>query len=193
MRRSIFFLLALNFLFLSNAFILQGCVPDDYAAITSGNELRVYRLAPGDHIRLVVFDQPSLSNTYSIDPSGNISVPLAGTIKAEGKTTQQLEVAIIGRLKDENLVSEAKAAVEVVTFRPFSILGEVKTPGRFPYAPGMTIESAVALAGGYTLHSDKERIRVTRKGTRGETVTEYWAPTATVMPGDTIFVRERWF
>ena len=187
MRRSVYSL------FLLGALLLESCVPDNRAALTTVNDVNVYRLAPGDHVRLIVFDQPALSNVYSVDPSGNVSVPLAGTVRAEGKTTRQLEAAIVGRLREENLVTEAKAAVEVVTYRPFSVLGEVRTPGRFPYAPGMTIESAVALAGGYTIHANKEDIRVTRNVSRAEAATEDLPPTATVMPGDTILVRERWF
>jgi polysaccharide biosynthesis/export protein len=181
------------FILLLNALVLQGCVPDDHGAITSVNDNSVYRLAPGDHVRLIVFDQPALSNVYSVDATGNVSIPLAGTVKAEGKTTRQLEAAIVGRLREENLVTEAKAAVEVAIYRPISILGEVKAPGRFPYAPGMTIEAAVALAGGYTIHANKENVRVTRTASRGEAAVEDLPPTATVMPGDSIYVHERWF
>lgn len=187
MRRS------LPFFFLLGALLLASCVPDDNGVVTSVNEPNVYRLAPGDHVRLIVFDQPGLSNVYSIDAAGSVSVPLVGTVKAEGKTTRQLEAAIVGRLKEENLVTEAKAAVEVAIYRPISILGEVKAAGRFPYAPGMTIEAAVALAGGYTIHANKEKIRITRTASRGESIVEYLPPNATVMPGDSIFVRERWF
>lgn len=181
------------FILLLNALLLQGCVPDENGAIASVNGNIVYRLAPGDHVRLIVFDQPALSNVYSVDASGNVSIPLVGTVKAEGKTTRQLEAAVVSRLKEEDLVTEAKAAVEVAIYRPFSVLGEVRAPGRFPYAPGMTIEAAVALAGGYTIHADQEKIRVTRTASRGEAVTEYLPPSATLMPGDSVYVRERWF
>jgi polysaccharide biosynthesis/export protein len=187
MSRNVFFFLLIN------ASLLQSCVPHDQAAFTYVNEVNDYRLAPGDQVRLIVFDQPSLSNVYNVDASGNVSVPLAGPVKAEGKTTRQLEAAIVSRLKEQNLVSEAKAAVEVAIYRPFSVLGEVKAAGRFPYSPGMTIEAAIALAGGYTIHADKEHIRVTRKVSKGEAATEDLPPTASVMPGDTIYVRERWF
>jgi polysaccharide biosynthesis/export protein len=185
MRGSVYFVLLLC------ALLLGSCAPANRAAVI--NEVNVYRLAPGDQVRLIVFDQPSLSTVYSVDASGNVSIPLAGTVKAEGKTTRQLEAAIVSRLKEENLLTDAKAAVEVAIYRPFSVLGEVKSPGRFPYAPGMTIEAAVALAGGYTIHANKENIRVTRNASRTEAVTEDLPPAATVMPGDSIYVRERWF
>jgi len=90
------------------------------------------------------------------------------------------------------LVADPKVAVEVAVYRPFSILGEVRTPGRFPYAPGLTIESAVAMAGGYTIHADKDQVRVTTRAGNGVS-TEYRPPASTFMPGDTLFVRERWY
>ena len=187
------------FLLLLSAILLQSCVPDDHEAITyvsdvSGtSDLSVYRLAPGDQIRLIVLDQPSLSNVYNVDPSGHVSIPLAGTVKAEGKTTKELEAAIVNRFKDENLLSDARAAVEVATFRPFSIIGEVRSPGRFPYAPGLTVDFAVAFAGGYTIHADTGHIRVTRRVSSGKTVTDYLPSRAIVLPDDIISVPERWF
>ena len=181
-----------RFLMMLSVFLLGGCIPNERSEITYTRDIRVYRLGLGDQVRLIVFDQPSLSNVYSIDASGRVSIPLAGAVKAEGKTTTELEAAVVGRLKDEELVKDPKVAVEVAIYRPFSILGEVRTPGRFSYSPAMTIESAIALAGGYTLHADKEAIRVTRREGE-ESYTEYCPPTATFLPGDTLYVQERWF
>ena len=181
-----------RFLMMLAAFCLSGCLPDNRPEAAYTRDIRVYRLGPGDQVRLIVFDQPSLSNVYGVDASGRVSIPLVGAVKAEGKTTTELEAAIGGRLRDQELVKEPKVSVEVAAYRPFAILGEVRTPGRFPYSPSMTIESAVALAGGYTLHADKDVIRVTRRA--GETsYTEYCPPTASFLPGDILFVQERWF
>lgn len=172
--------------------LLAGCIPEERPEISYTRDSRMYRLGSGDQVRLIVFDQPSLSNVYSIDASGRVSIPLAGAVKASGKTTAELESAIISRLRDEQIVKDPKVAVEVAVYRPFSILGEVRTPGRFSYSPGMTIESAIALAGGYTLHADKSVIRVTRQ--EGDaSYTEYCPPAATFMPGDTLYIQERWF
>jgi len=177
------------------AILLAGCPgPEDRASMAYVSDppeaasAGTYRLAAGDKIRLIVFDQPTLSNTYSIDASGNVSIPLAGAIRANGKTTGEVEAAIVSRLKERDLVTDPKVAVEVATYRPFSILGEVKTPGRYPYAPGMTIEAAVATAGGYTLHANTDQMRITRQAR-----TEMLSPTSTFMPGDTIYVMERWY
>ncbi len=130
--------------------VIGGCAMSERPQVAPYEAVHEYRLAPGDQIRVVVFDQPTLSASYSIDASGTVSIPLAGAFKAENKTVRQIESSIGKALKDKNLVADPKVTVEVAIYRPFSILGEVRAPGRFPYAPGMTIEAAVALAGGYT-------------------------------------------
>jgi polysaccharide biosynthesis/export protein len=171
---------------------LNGCTMDDRPPLVRYDNLRQYRLGPGDQIRVTVFDQPALSAAYSIDASGSVAVPLAGTFKAQNKTVRQVEQVIRSALKSKDLVSDPKVTVEVSAYRPFSILGEVKAPGRFPYAPGMTIEDAVALAGGYTIHADQGAIRVTTRASKAQ-VTDRRPPTATFFPGDTLYVAERWY
>jgi polysaccharide export outer membrane protein len=133
-----------------------------------------------------------LSSVYSVDAAGRVSIPLAGTLKAEDKTTQQIASSVRKALREANLVDDPKVSVEVAFYRPFSIIGEVRGPGRFPYAPGMTLEDAVAAAGGYTIHADREVIRVTTR-VNGAQITNYRPPTASFLPGDTLYVRERWY
>jgi polysaccharide biosynthesis/export protein len=171
---------------------LSGCVMDDRPPVVPYESMHEYRLASGDQIRVIVFDQPVLSTVYTLSAAGTVSIPLAGTFKAENKTVRQVEGAIKNALKDKDLVADPKVSVEVASYRPFSIIGEVKTPGRFSYAPGMTIEDAVALAGGYTIHADQNSIRVTSR-VNGEQITGQRPPTASFFPGDTIHVAERWF
>jgi polysaccharide biosynthesis/export protein len=172
--------------------VLGGCAMGDRPPEVPYNAAREYRLGPGDQIRVVVFDQPALSSVYSVDASGRISMPLAGTLKAEDKTTQQIASSIRKTLREASLVEDPKVSVEVAFYRPFSIIGEVRGAGRYPYAPGMTLEDAVAAAGGYTIHADKEVIRVTTR-VNGAQITDYRPPTATFLPGDTLYVRERWY
>jgi polysaccharide export outer membrane protein len=174
------------------AVVIGGCTMSDRPLVAPYEAVHEYRLAPGDQIRVVVFDQPTLSASYSVDASGSVSIPLAGTFKAENKTVRQIESSIGKSLKDKALVADPKVTVEVAVYRPFSILGEVRIPGRFPYAPGMTIEAAVALAGGYTTHADQDRIRVTSR-VDDALVTDFRHPTEIFFPGDTIYVTERWF
>ena len=172
--------------------VLSGCVLDGPPAALPYDNVREYRLGPGDQIRVTVFDQPTLSAVHSIDASGTVSIPLAGIFKAENKTAREVESSITRVLKDKGFVADPRVSVEVAVYRPFSILGEVKGPGRFPYAPGMTIEDAVALAGGYTIHADHEAIRVTTR-LNGAQVTDFRPPSATFFAGDTLYVRERWY
>jgi polysaccharide biosynthesis/export protein len=177
---------------LLSALLLSGCAQDvglNYSYVADGGP---YRLAPGDQIRLMVYDQPGLSNVYGVDASGNVAIPLVGAVRADNHTPRQLEAAIAARLQDQNIVTDPKVAVEVGLYRPFSILGEVRAPGRFPYSPGMTVEAAVALAGGYTIHADQSLIRVTHR-VGHQLVTERVPPASTLMPGDTVYVSERWY
>ncbi len=174
------------------ALLLSNCAqPDGGDRLFVANATE-YRLGAGDQVRVLIFEQPTLSNVYGVDASGHLSIPLVGAIKSENKTTRQLEAAIVSRLKERDLVTDPKVAVEVAVYRPFSILGEVRSPGRFPYAPGLTVEAAVAMAGGYTIHADKDQVRVTTR-VGNEVSIENRPPASTFMPGDTLFVRERWY
>jgi polysaccharide biosynthesis/export protein len=171
---------------------LSGCAMSDRPSAVSYENTHQYRLGAGDQVRVVVFDQPSLSASYTVDASGAVSIPLAGRLKAESRTVRQLEGAIGSALKDKGLVADPKVTVEVLVYRPFSILGEVRAPGRFPYAPGMTIEDAIALAGGYTIHAEQNAVRVTTRNGDAQ-ITDFRPPTASFFAGDALYVPERWF
>lgn len=150
-----------------------------------------YRLDTGDRLRIFVYGQPSLSRGYIVDQSGRISVPLIGEVAARGLTTTALERKIAGRL-GATLVRDPQVTVDVQQNRPFFILGEVKTAGQYPYVSGLTIETAVAIAGGYSERAETKRYRVTRR-VDGEP-TQIEAPADFVLrPGDTVTVLERWF
>jgi polysaccharide export outer membrane protein len=150
-----------------------------------------YRLDSGDQLRVSVFSLPDLPPSYTINDSGWISMPLVGAIPARGKTTEELEETIEQELA-KGLVRNPSVSVQVERFRPFYILGEVKSPGQYPYVPGITVLSAVSIAGGYTFRAETDYVSITRQ--QGETATEGRAPRqALVLPGDTIYVFERWF
>lgn len=150
-----------------------------------------YRLASGDRLRIIVFGQDNLSNIYAVDGAGRISMPLIDTIEAQGRTTQQLEKAIEGRLRSGYL-REPKVSVEVDTYRPFFMLGEVTNSGQFPYVNGMTVQTAVAIAGGFTPRGQRAFAELTRQ-VDGQLVTASVPITYPVQPGDTIVIKERWF
>jgi polysaccharide export outer membrane protein len=148
-----------------------------------------YTLDAGDKLRIVVFGQDTLSNTYQVDAAGMVTMPLIGGVTARGLTTAQLSGAIAGRLK-QNFIRDPSVAVEVDTYRPFFVLGEVTYPGQYPYVPNMTVEKAVAIAGGFTPRANKRTVTVTRPGGAGRYSLPLQYP---LRPGDTITVSERWF
>lgn len=150
-----------------------------------------YRLDSGDQLRVSVFSLPDLPASYTINDSGWISMPLVGAIPARGKTTDELEDKIEEDLA-KGLVRNPSVSVQVERFRPFYILGEVKQPGQYPYVPGITVLSAVSIAGGYTFRAETDYVSITRRKEEG--AIEGRAPRqAIVLPGDTIYVFERWF
>jgi polysaccharide export outer membrane protein len=150
-----------------------------------------YTLDSGDKLRVVVFGQDGITNSYIVGADGNVNLPLVGAVPARGFTTAQLSQMISERLK-QGYVREPHVSVEVETYRPFFILGEVTTPGQYPYVANMTAETAVAIAGGFSPRADKREIELTRNAPgqtfKGEVPLSY-----PVRPGDTIQVKERWF
>jgi len=150
-----------------------------------------YRLDSGDKLRIVVFGQEGLTNTYAVDAGGSITMPLIGGLRAKGLSPAELAGSITARLK-HGYIREPYVAVEIEAYRPFFILGEVTAPGQYPYVPNMTAESAVAIAGGFTPRAQRHDVKLTRTYPAGPLTTS--VPIATTLkPGDTILVGERWF
>jgi len=150
-----------------------------------------YLLDTGDRLRVVVYGQEGLSNVYAVDATGQISMPLIGAVPAGGTSTQDLERAIASRLRS-GFIKEPHVAVEVETYRPFFIMGEVTLGGQFPYVNGMTVQMAVAIAGGYSPRADRGKVEVTRK-INGMLMRAVVPPAHPLFPGDTIVIKERWF
>jgi polysaccharide biosynthesis/export protein len=158
-----------------------------YAAPAEGP----YHLDAGDKLRIVVYGQEGLTNTYAVDAGGSITMPLIGSVRARGLTPAELAASITARLK-KGYIREPYVAVEIEAYRPFFILGEVTAPGQYPYVPGMTVESAVAIAGGFTPRAERSTVKITRNYPAGPVTTEM--PLAsTLKPGDTALIGERWF
>jgi len=148
-----------------------------------------YILDTGDKLRVFVYGQPNLSRLYVVDQVGNIAVPLIGSVRARGRTTPDLERSIAAKLGRE-FVKDPQVTVDVAQNRPFFILGEVRLPGQYPYVSGMTVETAVAIGGGYTERASQRSFRITRR--LGPLVDQIEAPADyTLQPGDTVYVFER--
>jgi len=150
-----------------------------------------YRVGAGDRMAVKVAGEADLTSEYVVDGSGNISLPYVQTITVAGMTTAQIERLIAARLR-AGYLRDPQVSVQVTTPRPFYILGEVNTAGSFPYQPGMTIQNAVAIAGGYGARADQRLVLLTRKNATG-TATYKVPVTTQLYPGDIVYVRERWF
>ena len=161
-----------------------------YAAPVRGYDAD-YRLDAGDKLRVVVYGQEGLTNTYAVSASGSITMPLIGTVPARGLTPSQLARSIADRLRN-GYIREPSVAAEVESYRPFFILGEVAAPGQYPYVPNMTAEAAVAIAGGFTPRAKRNVVTITRAGPMGQ-ARIVASPNAPLSPGDTVTIGERWF
>ncbi len=150
-----------------------------------------YHLDTGDRLRVVVYGQEGLTNTYAIDAGGAITMPLIGAVPARGRTPAGLAAEISASLR-RGFIRDPSVAVEVESYRPFFILGEVAAPGQYPYVPNMTVESAVAIAGGFSPRALRDRVTVTHHDGSG-TARFVVPPGTSINPGDTVLVGERWF
>lgn len=150
-----------------------------------------YVLDAGDTLRITVFDQDNLSNTYNVDQSGYIAFPLVGSVPARGKTSKQVEQSIASMLR-QGYLRDPDVTVEVDRYRPVFIMGEVGAPGQYSYVPGMTVQKAVAAAGGFSPRANQGNVDITRD-INGKVLTGRVVTTDPLLPGDTVYVRERLF
>jgi polysaccharide export outer membrane protein len=150
-----------------------------------------YALGAGDQLRVTVFRHEDLSGEFALDGNGNFAMPLIGEIRGGGRTSRDLENDIETALKEGGYLVNPQVSIEVLNYRPFYIIGEVNTPGSYPYVNGMTVINAVALAGGYTYRASEGSVTITRGGANGQRFPVQ--ATTQVLPGDIINVPERFF
>jgi polysaccharide export outer membrane protein len=170
--------------------LLAACAPGrglpPLPPLTSGE----YRLGPGDTVRIITYGEDPLTGEFRVSDRGSVALPLAGPIEAAGKTPSELEAAVVSALKKGNVLVKPSVSVEVATYRPIYVLGEVNKPGQYPYQPGMTVVTAAAVAGGFTYRAVEDYASVVR--TVNGVAVEGKAPRqAYVQPGDVITVFER--
>ncbi|MGH1419842.1 MAG: polysaccharide biosynthesis/export family protein [Hyphomicrobiaceae bacterium] len=150
-----------------------------------------YLLDSGDQLRIFVYGQPNLSRLYTVGHDGKITVPLIGSIRARARTPRQVQGSIRSLLGRE-YVRDPHVTVDIQQYRPFFVLGQVQSAGQYPYVSGMTVETAVAIGGGYTERASNRSFRITRRINgvveQIETASDY-----VIRPGDTVFVHERFF
>jgi polysaccharide export outer membrane protein len=151
-----------------------------------------YRLGAGDEVRITVFGQDQLSEKYLVGDDGTVALPLLGPVAAAGHTTAELAAGIADALRARHLLQDPSVAVEVITYRPIFVLGEVNKPGQYPWQPGMTVVTAVAVAGGFTYRAVEDRASIIRS-TDGRARESRARRSSLVRPGDVITIFERHF
>ncbi len=162
---------------------------DDDAPAPEATDLE-YRLGTGDQLRVIVFGETDLTGPFVVSSTGNVAFPLVGEVQATGLTMQEFSDALKDRL--EAFIRQPIVSVEVTNYRPFFILGEVQRPGTYPYAARLTVQNAVATAGGFTYRANTRRVFIKHADTNEER--EYTLTTNTpVLPGDTVRIAERRF
>ena len=180
---------------LAVAFLVSGCAgsaiseaeQQSLAAAATGPA----KLQPGDKVRLNVYGEDRLSGEYQIDQSGQISLPLAGTVEAQGLTQAQLEQALAKKFRSEYL-KNPKVTVTIATLQPYYMMGEVTKPGEYAYKAGLNVLTALAIAGGPTYRASRSSVQIQRLGETS--MREYpISVTVPILPGDVIRVPERYF
>ena len=150
-----------------------------------------YQLGAADKVRIIVFDEPTLSGEFTVNANGALSLPLIGDVPVRGLTPTQVAARIRDALKGGYLL-EPKVSIDVLTFRPFYILGEVNKPGEYPYSSGLTVDAAVAMAEGYTYRAEKKRVQIRHAGEEAAHKLVI-TPDLRVHPGDIIRIGERYW
>ena len=158
-------------------------------AAVSVNDL--YRLGPGDKLRIIVFGENELSGEFFVDDSGAIDLPLIGDVAATGATIGEFENRVVARFKDGYL-RDPKVSIEVLNYRPFFIIGEVRNGGEYPYKSGLTIQDAVAMAGGFSYRANQKTVYIRRAGENDEQGFDA-TQRVPIYPGDNVRIPERFF
>ena len=149
-----------------------------------------YRLGAGDVLRVTVFGHEDLSGEFEVGSTGDITLPLIGEVPVVERTLRDVEKAVVAKLRPDYL-KNPEVSVEVINYRPFYIIGEIRKPGSYPYVGGMRVVNAIAMAGGFTYRANEGRLLITRA--RSEGIQGSATRNTPVFPGDVIEVPERFF
>ncbi len=177
---------------LASLLVIPGCAPGGNLAPLPDEASAAYNLGPGDEIRVITVGEDSLSGDFHVSDAGNIALPMLGAVKAAGSTTTQLSDEIASEAKTHSILKDPSVSVEVTNYRPIFVLGEVSKPGQYPYQPGMTVLTAVTVAGGFTYRAVEDYGSIVRND--GKTSVEGKVQRQSfVKPGDVLTIYERHF
>lgn len=170
----------------------RGIVANAESAAVPSRPAAAYRLTTGDKVKVTVYNEQDLTGEFQVNDAGNVSFPLAGAIPATGATVSEFQHRLTAKLR-KGFVKNPRVSVEISNYRPFNVIGEVKNAGQYPYRPGLTLNDAVAMAGGFTYRANQHTAYVRRADTSGETTVQTDKNSVTVGPGDNIRIPERYF
>jgi protein involved in polysaccharide export with SLBB domain len=159
------------------------------AAVSSADQN--YRFGIADKVRVIVFNEETLSGEFTVSDAGTLSLPLIGDVQASGRTPREVVKDIEAKLADGYL-REPRVSMDVLTYRPFYILGEVSKPGEYAYSNGLTAINAIARAEGFTYRANKKKVWIRRAG-QSEEESYKLGSDVRVYPGDTVRIGERFF
>ncbi|MBW4024791.1 MAG: polysaccharide export protein [Proteobacteria bacterium] len=177
---------------LAACLLLSACEPGANLAPLPQTAAGPYALGPGDEVRVVVFGQTELTGQFTVNDRGSLSIPLLGDIPARNETPNGLSREISVALQDKKILLNPSVSVEVVKYRPVFILGQVVKPGQYPYEPGMTALTLVAIAGGFTYRAQTGYVSILRK-IDGHVIEGRAKRGEEILPGDVVTVYERYF
>ena len=173
---------------------LSACAESNLAPPTSlstSHSAQIYRLGVGDKIKLAVFGEQDLSGSLEVNTQGTVQVPLIGEVPAKGLSVNEFKEQVQRRLAS-GYIKSPKVSVEMLSYRPVFVHGEVKNGGEFPFKFGTRLRDAVAMAGGYTYRAEKSYVLLTRDGEQQE-MRVSMPSDFVLMPGDNVRVPERFF
>lgn len=157
-----------------------------------------YTLGAGDLIDISVYDEEDLSLEVRIGLSGQISYPLLGDVAVSGLTPKQLETKLVAGLKGPYLI-DPSVTVSIQEYRPFYVIGEVNKPGGYPFHPGLTVDKAISISGGFTERASKSKIYVVHDHGSGTQIRSNGNESIPVklfdviQPGDVITIEQSFF
>ena len=172
-----------------------GCAPGANLPPLPPAQKAGYALGPSDQIRVITYNEPQLTNSFTVGDNGSIAFPLIGVVQVAGMTADDVADTLSKSLVDKKLLREPSVSVQIIQYRPIFVLGEVSRPGQYPYQPGMTMLSGVALAGGFTYraitgYAGDVRNQGEPAGRAVEGKIDRAAP---LQPGDVVTIYERYF
>jgi polysaccharide export outer membrane protein len=155
-------------------------------------QTNVYRLKPGDKLKIAVFNEPDLTGEFQVGDGGKIAFPLVGEVQAAGLSVNDFQSGLARQLQ-QGFVRNPRVTVDFINYRPINVIGEVRNAGQYAYRPGLTIQDAIAMAGGYTYRANTRTVYVRRSDDSKDISVSVGGSQLTILPGDNIRVPERYF